>query len=80
MSPSPKSPTAAFGEVLRELRTAAGLSQEALAHECGRHRTYISMLERGINRPSLDTVFLLADALGVRASDLVRKVEKRRRL
>lgn len=75
MSPS-KSTTEAFGQVLRELRLATGLSQEALAHECGRHRTYISMLELGKHSPSLDTLFLLAAALGVKPSELVRKVER----
>ena len=80
MPSSRKSTPQAFGEVLRELRLAAGLSQEALAHECGRHRTYVSMLERGINSPSLDTVFLLARGLGIKPSELVRRVEHRQTL
>lgn len=73
MSPST---TEAFGEVLRELRLGASLSQEALAHECGLHRTYISALELGHHSPSLDTLFMLAGALGVRPSELVRRVER----
>ncbi len=63
-----------FGEVLRELRLRKGLSQEALADACDRHRTYISLLERGRNSPSLDTIFELAEALETRPSELVRRV------
>ena len=34
------------------------------------------LLERGKNRPSLDTIFDLADALDTRPSELLRRVEK----
>lgn len=67
----------AFGEVLRELRNQRGLSQEALSFACDRHRTYVSILERGLNSPSLSTVWMLADALGVKPSEIVRRVETR---
>ena len=66
----------AFGRVLRELRTERGLSQEALSLACGRHRTYVSLLERGHNSPSLTTVWMLAGALDVAPSELVRRVER----
>ena len=76
MPPSPPSSLDdAFGQVLRELRKDAGLSQEALSLACGRHRTYVSLLERGRNSPSLATIWALADALGVPPSDMVRRVE-----
>ena len=42
--------TGAFGRVLRERRLTAGITQEALAAQCGLHPTYISQLERGLNR------------------------------
>lgn len=71
-----KNAESAFGEVLRELRLAQDLSQEALAHACDRHRTYISLLERGKHSPSIATVFLLADALATKPSDILRRVEK----
>jgi len=67
----------AFGEVLRELRNQRGLSQEALSFACERHRTYVSILERGLNSPSLSTIWMLADALGVKPSEIVRRVETR---
>lgn len=64
-----------FGEALREVRLERGLSQEELALACDRHRTYISLLERGMNSPSLRTIMRLADALGVKPSDLLRRIE-----
>lgn len=66
-----------FGEVLREFRLERGLSQEELALASDRHRTYISLLERGENSPSLRTIVQLAEALGVRPSDLVMRIEER---
>lgn len=67
----------AFGTVLRELRGRRGLSQEALSFACARHRTYVSLLERGKNSPSLRTIFLLADALDVTAAEIVALVQQR---
>lgn len=67
----------AFGDVMRTLRLAAGLSQEELSFRCGRHRTFVSVVERGKNAPSLTTIWLLADALEVTPSELVRHVELR---
>ncbi len=55
-----------FGAVLRRLRLAAGLTQEALAERAGVSAKAVSELERDPSRvPRLDTVTLLADALGV---------------
>jgi predicted ATPase/DNA-binding XRE family transcriptional regulator len=56
----------AFGERLRQRRLAAGLTQEALADRAGVSAKAISDLERDPDRtPRLDTVGLLADALGL---------------
>ena len=55
--------TTAFGDLLRQ-RSAAALSQEALAERAGLSRNAISELERGLHHaPRLETVRLLADAL-----------------
>lgn len=67
----------AFGEILRELRQAADVSQENLAFECELDRTYISLLERGRRQPSLKTLFALAEALQIEPEDLVYQVRKR---
>jgi transcriptional regulator with XRE-family HTH domain len=70
-------PETAFGEVIRELRQRRGLSQEALSFACQRHRTYVSLVERGKNSPSLRTVWLMAEALEVHPSELIRRAERR---
>ena len=54
-----------FGRRMHELRTIAKLSQVELAEKAGLHSTYISELERGFKRPSLDVVGRLLDALRV---------------
>src|SRR5215203_6792402 len=54
----------AFGDLLRWLRSAAGLSQEDLAGRSGVSRNGISDLERGLYQtPRFETVRMLADAL-----------------
>ncbi len=64
-----------FGQILRELRTERGLSQEELGFESNYHRTYISQLERGQKNPSLRAVFRLAKVLGIRPSEMIRRIE-----
>jgi predicted ATPase/transcriptional regulator with XRE-family HTH domain len=53
-----------FGQMLRTLRMAAGLTQEALAERAGLSVRGISDLERDLKtRPRFETVRMLADAL-----------------
>jgi transcriptional regulator with XRE-family HTH domain len=48
-----------------------GLSQEALAFECGLHRTCISGVERGVRNPTVVVLEKIATALGVQAHELL---------
>jgi len=57
--------TSGFAERLRELRRQKDLSQSDLGERVGVHFTHISRYERGLSRPSADTLKRLADALGV---------------
>ncbi|MFF8813057.1 ATP-binding protein [Streptomyces pactum] len=58
--------TGDFGRQLRELRTRAGLSQEALSHRSGVSVRALADLERGRARgPQRRTVGALAEALGL---------------
>lgn len=61
-----------FGNHLRQLRKAKGLSQEAFAAECGLDRTYISGIERGRRNVSLRNVEVIAETLGVSISELMK--------
>jgi transcriptional regulator with XRE-family HTH domain len=68
-----------LGQELLQARTAAGLTQEQLSFRAGLSRPYISQLERDLKSPTLETLFLLCDALGVSAAEIVGRVEKGRK-
>lgn len=52
-----------LGKNLRDHRERAGLSQEELAEICDLDRTEISLLERGLRFPRLDTLVRLSRGL-----------------
>jgi len=60
-----------FGRRVRHLREEKGWSQEDFAFKIGIHRTYIGGIERGERNPTLTTIFRIAKALEVPASDLL---------
>ena len=72
----PITPHAAFGQVLRQMRQAAGWSQEQLGLEAGIQRNFVSLIETGQNQPTITTIFKLARALGVKPSKMLVIVEK----
>ncbi|HSX50856.1 MAG TPA: helix-turn-helix transcriptional regulator [Cellvibrio sp.] len=61
-----------FGNRVRELRLATGMTQEAFADHCGFARTYMSRVETGGSNPSLDAIKTLADGLGVDLAELFK--------
>ena len=65
-----------FGNAVRKRRLQLSLSQERLAFRCGSHRNYIGEIERGEKSPSLHIIFALAEALGMKPSDLMRMAEE----
>ncbi|HYP16593.1 MAG TPA: response regulator [Opitutus sp.] len=64
-----------FGQALRAERTAQNLTQQELAFQAELSLTYIGEIERGERMVSLDTLFRVAHALKMTASDLLAKVE-----
>lgn len=54
-----------FGLRLKELREAAGLSQQELADRIGFHKLSVAKIEQGIREPTWASVLALANALGV---------------
>ena len=63
-----------FGDRVRELRVAQGLSQEALAQKAGLHRTYIGGIERGERNVSLSNMNKIALALNLPLHKLVNEL------
>jgi len=61
---------------LREIRRSREISQEKLGLDAGFDRTYISLIEQGINSPTIRTVVRLAKVLNVPASKIVLKMEQ----
>ena len=59
-----------FGSRVRQLRLAAEMTQEDLAHRCGLFRTYMSRIESGLANPTLTVLHTLADALEIPITDL----------
>jgi len=57
---------------MRRLRAARRLSQEALAHECGINRTYLSAIERSERNISIDNIARIAKGLKVEPWRLLR--------
>jgi predicted ATPase/DNA-binding XRE family transcriptional regulator len=68
VSPAPNS----FGDLLRQHRLAAGLTQENLAERAGLSVHGIHKLERGLTHPHRDTTQRLIAALQLRAADEMR--------
>ena len=65
-----------IGSIIQKHREKKGLSQEVVSGLADIGRTHLSAIERGVRRPTLETFFKIADALGVPASELMRQIEK----
>lgn len=65
-----------IGILIAKHRKANALSQNALAERTDLDRTYISMLERGLRSPSLETIIKVANAMGIKGSDLLSELEQ----
>jgi len=57
---------------MRRLRAARGLTQEALAYDCGINRTYLSAVERAERNVSIDNVARIAKGLHVEPWKLLK--------
>lgn len=65
-----------FAKAVRNRRQKQGLSQEAMAHAAGIHRTYASSIERAKVQVTIAVASQIADALEIRLSRLMRDVEE----
>ena len=68
-----------LGDELQKARIEAVITQEELSFAAKIDRTYISQLENNKKSPTLDVLFRLCDALGVAASELIARVEAKKK-
>ncbi|HPP30820.1 MAG TPA: helix-turn-helix transcriptional regulator [bacterium] len=64
------------GKRIRIIREGMGITQEELAFKSGLHPSFISHIERGKKKASLETINKLADALGVGMDKIFEPSEK----
>lgn len=67
----------AFGKVLKAARTHRGLSQQKLADSADADRSYLSMLERGLQQPTLAMLLKIAKALDTEPEKMVTSTIER---
>lgn len=60
-----------FCEILRDLRTAANLTQKQLAEKCNVAQSCIALLEKGRSEANITTLIALAKVFGVSIDYLV---------
>lgn len=65
------------GDVIAQARKEKGISQEVLSGLAGIGRTHLSAIERGERKPTLETLYRISEAMGIKMSDLVLEIEKR---
>jgi transcriptional regulator with XRE-family HTH domain len=70
---------ARFGAVIKRLRMEQGWTLAKLSQRSGMNPTYLGVLEKGGNLPSIPTLFELAEVFNTSAADIVREVEEMRR-
>ena len=63
------------GRIIRELRLERGMSQEVLSGLAVVSRSHLAEIESGRDNANVETLWRIADALGIRLSDLMRRVE-----
>ena len=64
-----------LGERVRQFRMSAGLTQDALAHTADIGRVTLVRLEKGEQTPRFKTLNAIAQALGIRALELLIEPE-----
>ncbi len=66
-----------IGDKLRRLRLQRGLTQAELADRCELSKSFISLLERDLTSPSLDTLSDLLETLGSDLPTFFRETDER---
>lgn len=64
------------GQVILELRQSKGLTQEVVSGLANIPRSHLAMIESGRISPKVDTLWRIAEALGVKLSEVMKIVER----
>lgn len=64
------------GMVIQRFREERKMSQELVSGLAGIGRTHLSAIERGERKPTLETFYKIADAMGVKSSVLLAAIEQ----
>ena len=65
------------GETISYFRKKKNISQEVLSGLADIGRTHLSAIERGERKPTLETLFRISSALGIKMSEIVKEIENR---
>lgn len=66
----------AVGRVIQQVREEQKKSQEVISGLAGIGRTHLSAIERGERRPTLETFWKISEALNMKPSALLARIEK----
>jgi transcriptional regulator with XRE-family HTH domain len=66
----------AVGRVIQQVREEQKKSQEVISGLAGIGRTHLSAIERGERRPTLETFWKISEALNMKPSVLLARIEK----
>ena len=67
--------TTEVGSRIRYHRKEHKLSQEELAERSGLHPSYIGQLERGIKKPTIDSLYKITKGMDLSISDFLKDLE-----
>lgn len=65
-----------LGQIIKNLRKGANLSQEDLALEAELQRNYISLIELGKNQPTIHVIFKIGYALNIPPHKIIKMLEE----
>ena len=71
-------PEKAFGQAFRRMRKNLGVSQEKVGFEAECDRTTVSLIERGLVSPKLETIVKMCRFIKAKPSDVMRRMEESR--
>lgn len=66
----------AFGQAFRQFRLKQKISQEQVSDVARCDRTTVSLIERGLVSPKLETIVRICSAIAIRPSEVLKGMER----